>query len=81
MDGDGPEAFISFIESYVAANPELHIDIKRIIAEGDFVVTHSQLKLNPADRGMEADAPVYGVCGPGMRGMHAYQVLPGRMPL
>ncbi|WP_144782594.1 nuclear transport factor 2 family protein [Microbacterium sp. BH-3-3-3] len=33
-------------------SPELHLDIKRTIAEGDLVVTHSNLHLAPGDRGM-----------------------------
>lgn len=44
--------FSPFIEGYIAANPELHIDIRHIIAEGDIAVTHSRLTLNPKDRGM-----------------------------
>ena len=31
--------------------PELHLDIKRMIAEGDLVVTHSHLENYPDDRG------------------------------
>jgi predicted SnoaL-like aldol condensation-catalyzing enzyme len=52
MVGDGPEAFVNFVAAYAQANPQLHIDIKRIIAEGDLVVTHSHLTLYAQDRGM-----------------------------
>ena len=52
MAGDGPEAFVNFVTAYAQANPQLHIDIKRIIAEGDLVVTHSHLTLYAQDRGM-----------------------------
>jgi predicted SnoaL-like aldol condensation-catalyzing enzyme len=48
---DGGEAFISFVKEFVKQYPELHFDFKRFIAEGDLVVVHSHLKLNPADRG------------------------------
>ena len=49
--GDGPEAFVAFVTSFVKAHPALRFDLKRTIAEGDFVVTHSHMTLNPADRG------------------------------
>jgi predicted SnoaL-like aldol condensation-catalyzing enzyme len=32
--------------------PDLRLDIKRVIAEGDSVVTHSNPHLKPGDRGM-----------------------------
>jgi predicted SnoaL-like aldol condensation-catalyzing enzyme len=49
--GDGPEAFINFVKGFVKQYPELHFDFKRFIAEGDLVVVHSHLKVNPSDRG------------------------------
>jgi predicted SnoaL-like aldol condensation-catalyzing enzyme len=49
--GDGPEEFINFVKGFVKQYPELHFDFKRFIAEGDLVVVHSHLKLNPSDRG------------------------------
>ncbi len=54
LAGDGPEAFISFVEAYIAANPQLHLNIKRVIAEGDLVVTHSHITLNHNDKGTAA---------------------------
>jgi predicted SnoaL-like aldol condensation-catalyzing enzyme len=48
---DGPEAFIGFVKWIRGEFPELHLDIKRMIAEGDLVVTHSHLKNSPDDRG------------------------------
>ena len=48
---DGFQAFIDFVTSFTKANPQLHVDIKRVIAECDLVVTHSHLTLNPSDRG------------------------------
>ena len=41
---DGPEAFIGFVKWIRGEFPELRLDIKRMIAEGDLVVTHSHLK-------------------------------------
>ncbi len=49
---DGPDAFIGYTHWLRGQFPELHLDIKRVIAEGDFVVTHSNLHLAPGDRGM-----------------------------
>lgn len=48
---DGPKAFISYVEAFIKANPRLNVTIKRVIAEGDLVVTHCHLTLNPSDRG------------------------------
>jgi predicted SnoaL-like aldol condensation-catalyzing enzyme len=50
--GDGPEPFISFVHYFTQTFPDLHVDIKRLIAEGDLVVTHSHLKRHAEDRGM-----------------------------
>ena len=52
--GDGPEAFIEFVNWYAGENPELRVDIKRAIAEDDLVMTHSLLKTSPDDRGTAA---------------------------
>jgi len=49
---DGPEAFIGYVHWLRGQFPELQLDIKRAIAEGDLVVTHSNLHLKPGDRGM-----------------------------
>lgn len=47
---DGPEAFIGFVKAF----PEASVDIRRVIAEGDIVVTHSLLKFTPDDSGTVA---------------------------
>jgi predicted SnoaL-like aldol condensation-catalyzing enzyme len=49
---DGPQGVIEYASGYIKANPKMHIDFKRIIAEGDYVVVHSHLKPNPSDRGL-----------------------------
>ena len=49
--GDGAEAFIQFVTGFLAQVPQVSVDIKRTIAEGDFIVTHGWLKLSPEDRG------------------------------
>ena len=47
---DGPEAFIAFVKLF----PEVSVDIRRVVGEGDIVVTHSLLKFSPDDRGTVA---------------------------
>ncbi|WP_329583191.1 nuclear transport factor 2 family protein [Streptomyces sp. NBC_01361] len=48
---DGPEAFIGFVRWLRGEYPDLSLDIKRVIAEGDMVVTHSHLVLKPGEPG------------------------------
>jgi predicted SnoaL-like aldol condensation-catalyzing enzyme len=54
MVADGTLAFIDFVNGYVAKNPHLHVDIKRVIAEGDLVVTHVLITTAENDRGAAA---------------------------
>jgi predicted SnoaL-like aldol condensation-catalyzing enzyme len=49
---DGPGGVIAYASSYVKANPQAHIEFKRIIAEGHLVAVHSHLKSNSSDLGM-----------------------------
>ena len=49
---DGPESFIAIVKGLTKTFPELRMEPKRIIAEGDYVVLHSHLILKPGDRGM-----------------------------
>lgn len=48
---DGPEAFIGFVRYLRGEYPELRLDIKRVVAEGDLVATHSHLVLRPGEPG------------------------------
>lgn len=41
LAANGFDAFISFVESFTTAFPDAHIQIVRVIAECDLVVTHS----------------------------------------
>jgi predicted SnoaL-like aldol condensation-catalyzing enzyme len=54
MAGDGPGPFIDFVKGFTAQFPELSVELKRVIAEGDLVVTHGLLKTSPDDRGTAA---------------------------
>ena len=51
---DGFEAFVGFVEGFVEQFPQMSLEIKRAVAEGDMVVTHSLLKTSPEDRGTAA---------------------------
>jgi predicted SnoaL-like aldol condensation-catalyzing enzyme len=42
---DGPEAFIGFVRAF----PEARVEIRRVIADDDIVVTHSLLKFTADD--------------------------------
>ena len=48
---DGFDAFIDFVKFFTTQNPQLHVDIKRVIGECNMVVTHSHITLSPSDRG------------------------------
>jgi len=47
---DGPEAFIGFVRAF----PEARVDIRRVFADGDIVVTHSVLTFTRDDPGTVA---------------------------
>ena len=51
---DGFEAFIQFVEGFVEQFPQMSLEIKRAIAEGDMVVTHSLIMTSPEDLGTAA---------------------------
>ena len=51
---DGSLPFIDFVNGYVAKYPHLKVDIKRVIAEGNLVVTHVLITTDEKDRGLAA---------------------------
>ena len=51
---DGFEAFVEFVEGLAEQFPQMSLNIKRAVAEGDLVVTHSLLKTSTEDRGTAA---------------------------
>ena len=57
---DGPQGVIAYASTYLKANPDIRMDFKRIIAEGDLVAVHSHLKAKPSDRG-EAIVDIFRV--------------------
>jgi predicted SnoaL-like aldol condensation-catalyzing enzyme len=48
---DGPDGITAYTNGYIKANPELRIEFKRIIAEGDLVAVHSFIKPSPSALG------------------------------
>jgi predicted SnoaL-like aldol condensation-catalyzing enzyme len=54
MAGDGTGPFIDFVKGFTAQFPELTVELKRVVAEGDLVVTHGLIKTSPDDRGTAA---------------------------
>jgi predicted SnoaL-like aldol condensation-catalyzing enzyme len=48
----GADAFIQSASGFIAKFPQVSVEIKRVIAEGDLVVTHDLIKTSPEDRGM-----------------------------
>ena len=48
---DGPESLITTMKWFTQNFPELRMETKRIIAEGNYVVLHSHLIMKPSDRG------------------------------
>jgi len=49
--GDGPEGFVQGMGGFLNAVPQLRVDFKRVIAEGDLVTVHSQFIPVPGTRG------------------------------
>ena len=49
---DGAEALIKFVHSMRSQFPDLHLETKRAIAQGDMVVTHSHMTLTPGEPGL-----------------------------
>ena len=49
---DGAAAFITFVHSMRSQFPEIHLEIKRVITQGEMVATHSHLTLTPEEPGL-----------------------------
>ena len=52
MAATGRDAAIAFLEPFFAANPAIHYEIKRVIADGNLVAVHAHGRFSPDDRGM-----------------------------
>lgn len=78
MAPDGPEASLRFLIGFVAQFPELRLEIKRVIAEGDLVVTHSSMTMNPSDRGSVVMDIVRLEAGRSVEHWDVAQAIPGQ---
>jgi predicted SnoaL-like aldol condensation-catalyzing enzyme len=54
LAANGFDAFIQFVTDCTSSFPDVHVDIKRVFADGDFVITHALLT---------GAVPVYGPHG------------------
>jgi predicted SnoaL-like aldol condensation-catalyzing enzyme len=54
LAGNGFKAFIGFVQGFTKQFPKVHIQIKRVFAEGNYVITHGLLT---------GAVPVYGKLG------------------
>ena len=51
MAGDGTEPFVGFVKWITGENPDLRVEFKRLVAEGDLVVVHSHFIPSKGARG------------------------------
>jgi predicted SnoaL-like aldol condensation-catalyzing enzyme len=51
---DGKQALVAWATGFEASFPNLKIEFKRVLADGDLVMVHSHLTLFPGDRGTAA---------------------------
>jgi predicted SnoaL-like aldol condensation-catalyzing enzyme len=51
---DGAEGFVGFVTGFVGQFPEASIEIKRVVGDGDLVVTHGLIKTSAEDPGTVA---------------------------
>ncbi|MBX3302161.1 MAG: ester cyclase [Nitrospira sp.] len=49
---NGAEAFYGFFEGFFKEHPKSHVDIKRILADGDLVALHLHSKVDENDPGL-----------------------------
>jgi predicted SnoaL-like aldol condensation-catalyzing enzyme len=48
---DGAQTFVTFFESYFQTHPTAHVQIKRVLADGDLVAVHAHWSRDDNDRG------------------------------
>ena len=48
---NGAEAFYGYFEGFFKQHPKSHVDIKRILADGDLVALHLHSRIDENDRG------------------------------
>jgi predicted SnoaL-like aldol condensation-catalyzing enzyme len=50
--GDGPEGLCAFVDRLLPEVPDLKLEIKRLVGEGDYVLAQVHVVPMPGDRGM-----------------------------
>ncbi|UUU19637.1 nuclear transport factor 2 family protein [Streptomyces sp. DSM 40750] len=48
---NGKKAFVTWATNFIKAVPDVKVDFKRVLADGDLVVIHSRLTTSATDRG------------------------------
>jgi predicted SnoaL-like aldol condensation-catalyzing enzyme len=48
---EGAAAFVESTKQWIAQSPKVSVEIERVIAQGDLVVTHDLVRRSPDDRG------------------------------
>ncbi|WP_196218247.1 nuclear transport factor 2 family protein [Streptomyces blattellae] len=51
---DGKEGWVTWATGFVGAFPDVNVDFKRFVADGDLVTVHTHITLNASDRGTAA---------------------------
>ncbi|MDX2937201.1 nuclear transport factor 2 family protein [Streptomyces ipomoeae] len=51
---DGKEGWVTWAKGFVKAVPDVNVDFKRFLADGDLVTVHTHITLNATDRGLAA---------------------------
>ncbi|MGC0405184.1 putative SnoaL-like aldol condensation-catalyzing enzyme [Streptomyces sp. SAI-126] len=51
---DGKEGWVTWATGFVKAVPNVNVDFKRVLVDGDFVTLHTHITVSPTDRGTAA---------------------------
>lgn len=51
---DGRDGFLAFAKGFTEQFPELRLEFKRTLAEGDYVCVHAHGRVTPEDKGVAA---------------------------
>jgi predicted SnoaL-like aldol condensation-catalyzing enzyme len=57
LAANGFDAFIQFVTDFTNSFPDVHVDIKRVFADGDFVVRHAGKGLGHGIKSLFGKAP------------------------
>src|SRR5262252_6628307 len=49
---DGADAFVKSTLDFIARCPDVRVDVKRVIAEGELVAAHNLVSISPESRGL-----------------------------